>query len=261
MKNKPGFHATILIIILLGVALLGAVGYIFWNNMNGNNKSSSNTKEATTGSSTETSNVALTNFSADSKLGYSLSLKYPSNWKIVSSFDEASKSQNISLTSPSGKILVKVIGGYSILTGFECGETNSVGKLSSFHYKNIAGLTDLVLLDELYTSNDTVTYLKTSVTYKNSLNNKQLGEDLPSCVLGRIGGPQMIQLSPVYYPNSSQTYKYAVLNQSDIILLDVQNSEGTVKSSIKVSDVESARSSSEYSQAEDILMSIIYAKP
>lgn len=101
-KSQQG-SGLLAIVIILAVALLGAVGYIFWQNF-------SNTAEINKDSSANVSDVVLNKIAYDKTLGTDMAVRYPETWSMehkasgpnsYGRYDDTS-----TITSPDGEIEV-----------------------------------------------------------------------------------------------------------------------------------------------------------
>lgn len=124
MKNKKSQSgsAHAIIVIILVIALLGSLGFIFWQNfVQSKNTPDQNKNNQTINKSTENSaktnvsnEIALTESITDNTVGTGLTLKYPSNW-LLSDFksynQDGLRSEQYNITSPSGDIKIHYLLG------------------------------------------------------------------------------------------------------------------------------------------------------
>lgn len=267
MKNKKAFAPIMIITIILSVALFGAIGYIFWNNMNGSSKSDTN--------KTPENKVALKTYAANSsKLGYNFGFEYPSDWTLIEKINDSKEQRMITMldgsqsgvntpyleirvSSPSLKTQVYYLVGYQGGIGGTCSpddfpELGRLEDVSSIRTRNLINNEKTAYLTELkFTKNNKVTKSKTYLTTKGDWKNND-----SFCSEGDGPLSNFIRLSPSTEIGMSMSTIY----DSQILLSDIQNSDGTIKSNITSQNVTDARSTEEYKQARDILLSTTYSK-
>ena len=142
-KQSQTGSAHAIIIILLVIALLGGLGFVFWQNFA---KSKSETKQTKTaqnsvtankssGSSAKINEVKLTEIAADHVASTNLAIKYPSSWIMtheqaspVSDGDITVVGENYNISSPNKEIVVK-LGLTNGGVGGTCDKTNGDGLL------------------------------------------------------------------------------------------------------------------------------------
>ena len=135
-QSQSGF-AHLAIILVLVVALLGALGFVFWQNF---------MQPKTV---TDLSNVALSEVASDQVFGTNLSVKYPEGWtstvtnstsKDAEDFVQGSYKNLI--TSPDGNVEINFeIAAPQVVAN--CGYVNSV--ISSIDKDTIPGYSDIPL--------------------------------------------------------------------------------------------------------------------
>jgi len=244
MTNKKGFHYQILAIIILSVAVLGLLGYTFWNATQNKTSSTENNSTSTT------TNVEKKKFNTNPGLGFKVSFDYPSNWSLAKD-DFLTKdsnwhnnpSESIVLNSPTGKYSVKYTVASLLFFGMECSEEGKT--LYSYHVNNLAGINKVYLVDTLYGEVGAVKEFATRLT---NFNEYQLGKSDCS-----------FEEDLVILSNNGPSTNIAVMRPAAVYINDLENSDGSLKTSTKVSDVEAARATDEYKQATDILLSTVYS--
>lgn len=127
MKNKhsQAGSAHLIIIIILAIALIGALGFVFWQNViqkktDVQDRVVTTKTEPTAPATIAKQEIALSEIAADNTLGTNLALKYPNTWTMahettgkIAGDNLASEIYNI--TSPDSKVIVNFIvsnGGF-----------------------------------------------------------------------------------------------------------------------------------------------------
>lgn len=112
-KSQSG-SAHLIIIIILVLALLGSLGFVFWQNFM---QVKSGTVAITT-TAVKPSEIALTKIAYDKTTASGLAIKYPKTWVLSNSNGVINGLQNdkTTITSPDGNVSinfdVQIIGGY-----------------------------------------------------------------------------------------------------------------------------------------------------
>ena len=234
--------------------MIGLLGYTFWQANNKKSESSDNTVSTTTStennSTSTTTNLEKKKFNTNPGLGFKVSFDYPSNWSLAKD-DFLTKdsnwnnnpSESIVLNSPTGKYSVKYTVASLLLFGMECSEEGKT--LYSYHVNNLAGINKVYLVDTLYGEVGAVKEFATRLT---NVNEYQLGK---SDCSGNV--EDLVILS------NNEPSTNALMHPAAVYINDLENSDGSLKTSTKVSDVEAARATDEYKQATDILLSTVYS--
>ena len=128
-KQKQSGFAHLAVVIILSVALLGTLGFVFWQNfmqpkvvVDDIKKDDSGTKIDDT-KKPVLSEVALTEIASDQTRGSGLSIKYPKTWTMVhkGAVDisplSGSDADTSTITSPDGEISVVLVVGLSGIGG------------------------------------------------------------------------------------------------------------------------------------------------
>lgn len=262
MRTQKGFHYTIIIIIVLSVALVGLLGYTFWKSSqtetNKQQDNSANNTDNNNGNNQPATQVTLTKFTANSGLGYDFSVNYPSNWTKTENFTQlddntSSPKDLVTFTSPSGKVVINYDLGYGMGLGGACdstdGEFANAGFLHSYNSSIISGIPSAYLVDYVYTKDKTVKKLNTIIS-----NRSEYWIGLNYCQHSSAG---IVMLTP---ETKSSSESNSLIWNSNTILSDVQNSDGSIKDGITLAAVEAARANSEYTDAKNILLSSSYKK-
>ncbi|AHB42695.1 hypothetical protein RAAC3_TM7C00001G0857 [Candidatus Saccharibacteria bacterium RAAC3_TM7_1] len=102
--------AHVIIIAILVIVLVGALGWIFWQNLKRDTTPSNTEQSSGQPKKTEKPAVKLLDGSIDKDFGTTLTFKYPETWQYKSSVSGSKTDGNwieeISLTSPSKKYVV-----------------------------------------------------------------------------------------------------------------------------------------------------------
>lgn len=261
MKTQKGFHYLLLIIIILSVALVGLVGFTFWkSSQTDSNKQQDNNSNNNSGKNDEPApQVTSVKFTANSGLGYNFSVSYPSNWTKAENFTQSDTNTGaprdlISFTSPSGKIIVKYSIGYLGGLGGMCDEQSNeitkMGTMHSYFTSKINSLSAAYLIEYVYKNNTNVTEVDTYISTKETF---EIGGNACQQFLTEI-----VALNPKTELNEGSSWS-GIWN-SQIILGDIQNSDGTIKDGVTTANVETARANTEYIDAKNILLSSSYSK-
>lgn len=133
-KSESG-SAHLVIIIVLVVALLGTLGFVYWQNFVQTKTANTQTNQTNT-SNNQTVKAQLTEDVTDSSRGTGLSIKYPASWsysRYLSNIPKGSydKGDTYTVTSPDSKVSVVLrIGLYggSAGTGYKLPITETLGQ-------------------------------------------------------------------------------------------------------------------------------------
>jgi hypothetical protein len=235
--------AHVIIIICLVVALLGALGVVFYQNFIQNKQTTSNGSTSTssktdTSQTNGTTTTTLADGSIDSSFGTTLSFKYPSTWKYSQTMSgtietDGTWTQKITLTSPSGKYVVQYYVGAGGGLGGTCVPTET-GTIASTAYEGVSGFSG-------------VSY--TEMTYQN----------MPTEATNKIG---IIELMDTAAASSVQagasvcdTYLHEVVKLADKNYVQLIGATMTVSDATTSSQLKSALSGTEYEQGKAILLS------
>lgn len=258
MKTNKGFSYLIIIIIALAVLVVGLLAYVFWNEWSNSNKTNAN-NNTNNNQTASTGCGANKSFKADAGLGYNFGFSYPCDWVVKENFiaNDPNSDQTrdkITVTSPTNKTTVNYDIGYLGGLGGMCEETDpqiiAEGKLQSYMSSPIVGISGSYLIEYIYKNNDTVTQIKTYVSNKGTFT---VGGNYCQQYLTGI-----LELSPKTEKDNGN--RWSGIWSTSVVLSDIQNSDGSIKPNLKVSDVNTARSQSEYNKAKDILSSSAYSK-
>lgn len=144
MKKKQSQlgSAHLITIIILVVALLGALGYIYWQNFMQSKTSTSNNTTTTVTSAT----VALDKSINENVTGSNLTLNYPSDWSVssVTGLNPSQQTSNTKMfiTSPDDNIKVTFWAGVDGIGG-TCGDPadSTITNLATYPIANYSGYT------------------------------------------------------------------------------------------------------------------------
>ena len=235
-QRQLGF-AHLVIIIILAVALLGTLGFVFWQNFmqpksNVSNSKSDDSRTKTDTNSVISSEVVLTEITSDQTNNSGLSIKYPKNWVVEHKVDSDIDTNKVS--SPDGSVSVQLtvyghggFGGWCEPSDFE------LVKIENKLLSNYAGYS-LFLYVSNYKVDDTYAY-NISVQ-KDTAENKAAKIGDSSCIIG--GMPFSI----------NEKDQYATLK---IILNNVTVSDSSLTGSFN-----QAIATDDYKTAEKIALSL-----
>lgn len=121
MKSKQAGSAHIIIIVILAVALLGALGWIFWTKVSEKNpaKATAITKET----SSDTTKRPKTNYMTDSigsPFGETITFSYPDTWSIAKTVSGPTPANDTNFSQDSATIRSKN-GLYEVTYGISNG--------------------------------------------------------------------------------------------------------------------------------------------
>lgn len=151
-KSTSQGSAHVVIIVVLIVALLGALGFVFYQNFIAKkdatqDATSASTAEKSTSQTKETSKTpALLTGSIDKGFGTPLGFSYPDTWKLESqikgpmplNYEAGATSQTISITSPTAKTVVKYEIGAGGGLGGACDPADG-GTVTDVTYQAVTG--------------------------------------------------------------------------------------------------------------------------
>lgn len=143
-KQRQRGDAMVIVLIILGVALLGGLGYVFWKNQKApaNTTTSQNSAEAPATATTEVGGPFATKFT----------VTYPENWKREVKVEGQNPEQDrdaanfeptyetVTFTSPSGDVQVKYFMGNTGGIGGTCNLEDPSYKLTRAVYTDIPGV-------------------------------------------------------------------------------------------------------------------------
>lgn len=185
MKLYTKGSAHVIIVSILVVALIGALGFIFWQNFivkkdSSNTSSTSNSQTAHTETETEKS-VASKTLSMTDVFSNGLSLNYPENWNVVHEpvqgtnppTDDSSTIDAYTFTSPDNSIRLKLsqasgggIGGVCVpeeetsllLYGYEASNVWMGHTYAEWSFQDSGG--DIVYVQQALTSDEPARSIK-----------------------------------------------------------------------------------------------------
>lgn len=245
MSNKSiqRGSAHLVIVIVLVVALLGALGFIFYQNFvakhstdTTTSNSSSTSSKSSTDSTTTSTAVPLVDGSIDSSFGTTLTFKYPSTWKYsqtISGTIDTALDQRITLTSPSGKYVVK----YDVDARGGIGGTcvpDETGTIATAAYQVVPGFSGASYLE---------------MTYQN----------MPTDATNQIGVVELIDSTVASTLKAGDSvckpYMHEIIKLADENSVYVYGATMTVSDATTASQLKSALSGTEYEQGKAILLS------
>jgi hypothetical protein len=178
-KKQSGFSHLMIITILLAIALIGTLGYVFYQNFlqskSENTNSATKTSKITSKSTPKTvaTNLAdpstsptqsdLTQIAYDQSRGSDLALKYPSTWtmKHVSADPNNNLANNdtTDITSPDGSMTVEMKVGIDGIGG-TCNPTDTTYRVSFIASTPLQNYSGYSLVEDInnYTNNGTYAY-------------------------------------------------------------------------------------------------------
>lgn len=160
-KELQKGSAHLIIVIVLAVALVGTLGYIFWQNFtksetNKQSQSSQADKKTTENNDKTDSSkteAELTEIAADTVAGTNLAIKYPKDWQMTYNIlgpEETIIGKKYAITSPSGKIKVNFQVSHGGLGGM-CEDVNG-DEIQYINRENLSTFSNVEYL-EYYISN------------------------------------------------------------------------------------------------------------
>ncbi len=243
MNRSNQGSAHVVIIIILVVALLSTLGFVFWQNLN-----KPKTDQTTTQSSSSTHQTDTTKLMDGGVAGSfptPLTWKFPETWSLnytgngPESLDDTSV-QTLTLTSPSEKYTVTYSVGINGGRGGTCGgDTSTVEYISQ---APIAGLVNGRYVEFISNRGDLPGYTYISGITENSDSVKSAKVGTSSCFFG-IGGLTL-----------SAEHNYTLL-QASIGIKDLDDENGYPKATDNIATIKSAFNDDEYIQAKNILLS------
>lgn len=222
-KNQSG-SAHLLIIILLLVALLGSLGFIFWQNFMKADETNKQSTEKTVKPSEESSDsltISLGNY-----LAKKFVLTYPKTWTLGANESASADSgliENVRITSPSKNVYVDYVSYFDNSSGYVCGNDVESHTYESFTPTRLTGFPEFSYYEATVNSKNNgyfyTAYLSQNNTLKDAPNanycsldtyNIYTRESIPT------GGDQSPRIfwtakigSSVYMTASNEIKKYA----------------------------------------------------
>lgn len=241
--NKGDAHTVI--IVCLVVALIGALGVVFYRNFIAKPsaegvKADTNSKD-TAKEAGNTTGVKLVKGSIDSSFGTTLMFAYPETWKYGQVTDgtvgsESTWTQRITITSPSGKYTVQYYVGAGGGIGGVC-LPEDTGTIASTAYENIADFSG-------------VSY--TELTYAN----------MPAGLAGTEAAAGVVELMDSATATKLKAgdsvcdaYLHEVMKLSDAQFVQLLGATMKVNGATTAAQLKEALSGAEYEQGKAILLS------
>lgn len=178
MKKTEAGSAHVVIVAMLTIALIGALGFIFWQNII-NKPTNDSTTAATKTTSPSPSVAVLKSFCAPLE---KLCFDYPSNWTVKSESvnpDKDSVAEKIFVQNEAGKSLLELQTGMSGIGG-TCGSNDdgSYVKIVQTHTTAVTGSYLVDKVAEKYVS--TTAYAVSSLSYDGTTKDWTVSMDLNS---------------------------------------------------------------------------------
>lgn len=121
-KNQSG-NAHAMIVIILVIALIGSLGFIFWQNFaknetgkqNQNSQTDKNNRDNNPKTDNNKTEIELSEIAADDTVGTNLAIKYPKTWtmthseKIEPNINGPVLLKGYKISSPDGKVYINFI--------------------------------------------------------------------------------------------------------------------------------------------------------
>lgn len=196
-SNQSGFAHLVIITVILAVALVGTLGFVFWQNfMQPKHQTSGNSTgggSSKTGDSdkpkTDPSQIALSEVASDQNRGTGLAIKYPSTWSVTheSNNTESGKPESYNILSPDGKVKVFFMIGQDGVGG-TCDPSDTTYVVSQAEYEAIPQYSKARYIEYVThsTADDTYAYFAgTQINNQYTSNSIKAGDQ--ACVLGMPG--------------------------------------------------------------------------
>jgi hypothetical protein len=152
-KSQAGF-AHLIIVIVLAVGLVGALGFIYWQNFINKDNATSQQKSKDSADKVSDANkttekiVVLSDSVSENVTGEGLTVNYPAAWKVNSTTslnpDQTTSNTTIKITSPSGGITITLwanISGVGGTCGVEPGDSYTITTLDTYNLNQYSGYT------------------------------------------------------------------------------------------------------------------------
>ncbi len=163
IKKESGFAHIMILTVILAVALVGTLGFVYWQNfMQTKNTPVVNTDTSTAKATQTPEKDSLVNIAYDQSAGSGLAIKYPNGWNLkhtdlVPGDDHANVVQmpdSNNLTSPSGNITLKLWSGISGIGGI-CDSSDTNYKIYSYSIVPMPNYSGYSLVEFAAHSSDT----------------------------------------------------------------------------------------------------------
>lgn len=136
-KIKQSGSSHLIIIILLALALLGSLGYIFWQNFYTNKNNTGLPVDASEQVAEEKTVTVGKNLSKR------FTLSYPDDWTVEDNSLDGNAIENISIYSPSRSVYVNYISEFDNSSGFVCGNDFENQTYESFNSTVLTSMPEL----------------------------------------------------------------------------------------------------------------------
>lgn len=189
-KQYQSGSGHLVIIFILVIALLGAVGYVFYDRFVDKKGDNSDNTTTVTTTSTVPSEVALTEIIADNTGGSNLAIKYPSTWALSDYYADNTgvNGTHKKITSPDNKVVVKFSYNLSSQMGGVCyaDDNNSDNKVITLAYLDTADIANyqaarFVAYIDNNTKTGAYTYEASAQINKEPYNLRFVGDTTESC--------------------------------------------------------------------------------
>ncbi|MBC7943476.1 hypothetical protein H7X68_03195 [Candidatus Saccharibacteria bacterium] len=246
--NKQQGSAHLVIVVILVLALLGSLGFIFWQNVIKKDVVSSD-KTGSTAKTADSSSkaAALKTFDFNSVFSVGLKVDYPKDWSVEQTTeglipvdaDKGFTQQTVIITSPSGKLSVKYMVAVGGGLGGNClpDETGKLTTVSNTALSAFAGGS--------FTEYNALTGAVYSY-FSGIMDTTQASDVKPGDSLCEVAFANVIPLSK---SDSTQ------LLHAKIHIKDLDDADGNSKDTIQLADIDSSRKTDEYKQAKAIMLS------
>jgi len=186
-KSQSGFAHIIILTVILGIALIGTLGFVYYQNFVQKKTDSSSTVKPTktaADKTTTTDKTSLPEVAYDNLTGSNLGLRYPSDWKMTNTptkNPDQSQGNVIEINSPDDAITVKLWTNISGIGG-TCGPVN-ITKLDKFNLKDYPGYSLYATVDYINTT-DYTGYNYSARVLKDSDETAKISVGTTPCGLG-----------------------------------------------------------------------------
>lgn len=249
LRNQKG-NAQVIIIVALVLALLGALGFIFWQNLTAQQNTDTSGKNAQGEDTSKVKKVAMALGSFGDAFGTKVSFTYPSNWKLNRkqtgpnpANDQDVSSDAITITSPSEQVHVQ----YGISNGGRGGycDPEYMGTIESLSFENLENLAETSFVQLIQKEKDgtftgMATLMLTTGQYYRPLVEIKAGDSICD-----IGYRQFVGTNKEYFTGG---LFFGDINSGNVSLIYQQS---------KTSDIEKYFQGEEFEQAKAVLLSTV----
>ncbi len=249
-KQQGNIHVVIVVILVL--ALLGALGFIFWQNFLSKNEGTNNKTGSTTQTTDSSVKAPVLDTATFDPVFNGLKFSYPKSWTIdrstlgsTATAADAAAAQNLLVVkSPSKKISVSYLLSPNDGLGGACSPADG-GTLATFSSTQLSNFAGNSFAQYIIQTGTTYRYFSGIIDTARATSTKSGNSEC------EVFMADIIQLK------NSENIK---ILQARINLTDFDNGDGSIKESLKRADIEAAYQTDEYQQAKAIMLSTSLTK-